>query len=83
MGRVTCKLPKNTRGAQYRYKTVSAPLLQFADDTLPSLTLVNVEDTRFGVERRDHMLLSRSGKTQLGSEQNFVTVEFASESGSS
>jgi hypothetical protein len=50
MGHVACKLPENTRGAQYRYKTVSAPSLQFADDTLPSLTLMNVvvEGTRFG-----------------------------------
>jgi hypothetical protein len=50
MGHVACKLPQNTRAAEYRYKTVSAPLLQFADDTLPSLTLANVvvEGTRFG-----------------------------------
>jgi hypothetical protein len=43
-------LPLNTREAEQRYKTVSAPLLQFADGTLPSPTLENltVEDTRFG-----------------------------------
>jgi hypothetical protein len=36
-------------GLGWWYSILSAPLLQFAFDTLPSLTLVNVvEDTRFG-----------------------------------
>jgi hypothetical protein len=62
MGHVACKLPQNTRVAQYRYKTVSAPLLQFADDMLPSLTLVDaVEGTRFGGRCRYRCSLVRSG----------------------
>jgi hypothetical protein len=72
MGHVACKLPQNTHGAQYRYKTVSAPLLRFADDTLPSLTLVNaVEDTRFGGQGSGLSVLARSGESALGVRAKF------------
>jgi hypothetical protein len=66
MGHIVCKLPGNTRGAQQRYKTASAPSLQFAADTLPSLTLANaVEDTRFGGKSGNSCALVCSGENAL------------------
>jgi hypothetical protein len=80
MGHIVCKLPENTRGTEYRYKTISAPSLQFAADTLPSLTLANaVEDTCFGGSVDIFALLFSPGRAHWWSEQNFVSVEFASE----
>jgi hypothetical protein len=76
MGHVACKPPQNTRAAQYRYKTVSAPLLQFADDTLPSLTLVNaVEGTRFGIGSRYLCALVCSGEDAFGVRAKFRNCE--------